>query len=419
VSSPPPRQAAPSQRRCGFLFNHDQLHQIAHSAPIAFELMRRPSSGLRVDLLASTPAQYGRLRDMLAHAGLPHDRLVLMRRPLWMRAVGKLLDPLLPFSRVVSLLLNGDLFRQLDLLVAPEKTSLVLRRLRGMEGCKFVHTRHGAGDREVGFNKQSSKFDLVLMSGPKIRDRLDEQGLLHDTAHAIVGYPKFDLLDAVASRPRLFDNDRPTILYNPHCSPFLSSWFKDGEAVLEAFYRSDRYNLIFAPHVMLFSKRVQFSLKPWRVDRPGRIAQKYLDCPHIHVDLGSERSSDMTYTEAADGYIGDVSSQIYEFLRRPRPCVFLDSHRRDWQGDANYRHWLCGPVVRTALDMTATIDRALATHAEYIDTQRELFAYSIDIQPTPSSQRAAQAIEDYAQRTFGATARPSSASSDSMRSTVR
>jgi hypothetical protein len=419
VSSPRTRQAAPSSLRCGFLFNHDQLHQIAHSAPIAFELMRRPDGALRVDLLASTPAQYDRLREMLDEAGLPHDRLVLMRRPLWMRAAGRLLDPLLPFSRVVSLLINGDLFRRLDLLVAPEKTSLVLRRLRGMEGCRFVHTRHGAGDREVGFNKQSSEFDLVLMSGPKIRDRLAAQGLLRENAHAIVGYPKFDLLDAATRRPRLFDNDRPTILYNPHCSPFLSSWFEDGEAVLEAFHRSDKYNLIFAPHVMLFGKRVQFSLKPWRVDWPGRIARKYLDCPHIHVDLGSERSSDMTYTEAADGYIGDVSSQVYEFLRRPRPCVFLDSHGRDWRGDANYRHWLCGPVVDTADDMTATIDRAFATHAEYLATQRELFAYSIDIAPTPSSQRAAQAIEDYAARTFGPAAPPASASNGSMRATRR
>lgn len=381
--------------------------------------MRRPSGGLRVDMLASTPAQYDRLREMLAEAGLPHDRLVLMRRPLWMRIAGKLLDPLIPFSRVVSLLVNAGIFRQLDLLVAPEKTSLVLRRLRGMERCKFVHTRHGAGDREVGFNQQSSEFDLVLMSGPKIRDRLQAKGLLREDAYAIVGYPKFDLVDAATRRPRLFDNDRPTVVYNPHCSPFLSSWFKDGEAVLEAFHRSGKYNLIFAPHVMLFGKRVQFSLKPLRVDRPGRIAQKYLDCPHIRIDLGSERSSDMTYTEAADCYLGDVSSQVYEFLRRPRPCVFVDSHNRDWRGDANYQHWLCGPVVNTATDMIATIDQAFASHAAYRDTQQALFAYSIDIQPTPSSQRAAQAIEDYARRTFAPAALPSSDSSSSMRATVR
>lgn len=421
MSSPqPPRAAAPAPaRRCGFLFNHDQLHQIAHSAPIAFELMRRPDSGLRVDLLASTPAQYDRLRDLLADAGLPYDNLVLMRRPLWMRIAGRLLDPLLPFSRVVSLLANAELFRRLDLLVAPEKTSLVLRRLRGMEGCRFVHTRHGAGDREVGFNQQSRAFDLVLMSGPKIRDRLEARGLLQKDAYAIVGYPKFDLVDAAAGRPRLFDNDRPTVLYNPHCSPFLSSWFKDGEAVLEAFRRSDRYNLIFAPHVMLFGKRVQFSLKPWRVARPGRIAQKYLDCPHIHVDLGSERSSDMTYTEAADCYLGDVSSQVYEFLRRPRPCVFLDSHQRDWRGDANYRHWLCGPVVGTADGLAATVDQAFAGHAAHAGVQQELFAYSIDIQPTPSSQRAAQALQDYAGRTFASSAPAPSASSSSMRATVR
>lgn len=29
----------------------------------------------------------------------------------------------------------------------------------------------------------------------------------------------------------------------------------------------------------------------------------------------------MTYTPAADIYLGDVSSQSYEFLLDPRPCL--------------------------------------------------------------------------------------------------
>lgn len=68
-------------------------------------------------------------------------------------------------------------------------------------------------------------FDLVLMSGAKIRDRLQEAGLLKTDGYAIVGYPKFDHCATAAVPPRLFDNDRPTVLYNPHCSPRLSSRF--------------------------------------------------------------------------------------------------------------------------------------------------------------------------------------------------
>src|SRR3546814_7279069 len=42
--------------RCGFLFNHDQLHQIAHSAPIAFELIRN-TERIDVVLLASSRSE--------------------------------------------------------------------------------------------------------------------------------------------------------------------------------------------------------------------------------------------------------------------------------------------------------------------------------------------------------------------------
>ncbi len=393
------RTPAQTPIRCGFLFNHDHLHQMAHSAPIAFELMRRRPQ-LRVSLLASSVGQFEYLRRALAHYDLPSDELHLLRLPLGLCGLAKILDPLLPFSRVVTLLANRSRFRELDLLVVPEKTSLLLRSHCGLKSLKFVHTRHGAGDREIGFDRASGKFDLVLMSGEKIRDRLHDAGLLKAGGYAIVGYPKFDLHAAAAARPRLFDNDRPTVLYNPHCSPRLSSWYRDGLDVLEAFYRSDKYNLIFAPHVMLFRKRVQISLKPLRLDRPGVIPERYLNCPHMHIDTGSERSCDMSYTQAADLYLGDASSQVYEFLYRPRPCAFIDSHGYDWRGDSNYRHWTSGPVLDGAGNLIMALDAAFARHAEYAPAQRALFDYSFDLGEQPSSSRGAEAILSFARQQF-------------------
>ncbi len=395
-----PVETTPNRRvHCGFLFNHDQLHQMAHSAPIAFELMRM-SASVRVSLFATTQAQFDYLENALLDNGLPLDGLRLISLPAWLKGVAGMIDAAIPFSRVLTLLVNRECFRDLEVLVVPEKTSLILRSVAGLAALKFVHTRHGAGDREVGFDRQSGKFDLVLMSGAKIRDRLQEAGLLVPDGYAIVGYPKFDLLTAHSARPRLFDNDRKTVLYNPHCSPLLSSWFEDGLDVLEAFSRSDKYNLIFAPHVMLFRKKIQFSLKPFRTHRTGHLPARYLNCPNILVDLGSERSSDMTYTEAADLYLGDVSSQIYEFLRRPRPCAFIDSHGLDWHGDSNYRHWTCGPVLAGAGNLIEGVDRALASHPDYEAAQRTLFEYSIDMRETPSSRRGAEAILSYVARTF-------------------
>lgn len=387
--------------RCGFLFNHDQLHQIAHSAPIAFELMRHHPH-MEVRLLTTTVPQLEYLRCLLERNDLPQDCLTLLELPGALRAVAPAFDRAIPFSRVVSLFANRGHFAELDILVTPEKTSLLLRSIRGLESLKIVHTRHGAGDRGVGFDRHSAEFDFVLMSGEKIRDRLGESGLLKAGGYAIVGYPKFDLLASRPVRGKIFENDLPTVLYNPHCSPRLSSWYEHGAAVIEAFARCKRYNLIFAPHVMLFRKRMQISLSPFRLNFSGSVPRRHLRNPNILIDLGSARSTDMTYTESADLYLGDVSSQVYEFLRRPRPCVFLDAHRTDWRDDPNYRHWHCGPVLRQIDDLIAAVDSAFENHHAYAETQRAQFAYSIDLQDKPSSRRAADAVASFARQALPA-----------------
>lgn len=384
-------------RRIGFLFNHESLHQIAHSAPIAFELSRA-EPGLEVLLLATSSAQLDYLRELAK----PYDGLrcefVQLALPAPLRVAAPLLDPLLPYTRVAMLLANRALFAGLDVLVVPEKTSLMLRRHFGLRDLKFVHTRHGAGDREVGFDRSSGEFDFVLMSGPKVRERLRAAGLLREQGHAIVGYAKFDLLREAPPPPKLFDNDRPTVVYNPHFSPRLSSWYRDGLAILEYFHRSTRYNLIFAPHVMLFRKRWQISLERFRIDRPGEIPARYRDCPHMLIDTGSARSVDMSYTRAADLYLGDASSQVYEFLIEPRPCVFVNSQGAAWEGDVNYTHWQAGPVIDSIAQLDLTLEAAFRRHGDWRARQQELFAHSFDFGEQPSSVRGAEAILGFLDR---------------------
>jgi len=232
------------------------------------------------------------------------------------------------------------------------------------------------------------------MSGEKIRDRLAERGLLRPGGHAIVGYPKFDLFknDKAAS---LFSNGRPTVLYNPHPSPALSSWYRMGHQVLEYFARSDRFNLIFAPHVMLFAKRFNIALSPFSLGHVPPVPRRFRECSHILIDTGSRASTDMSYTRAADIYLGDASSQIYEFLARPRPCIFLNPNGHNWQGDENFAHWRAGEVIGDIAGLASALDSAMADGSAYRCQQERLFSYSIDLNRTPSSQRAAQAIIDY------------------------
>jgi hypothetical protein len=382
--------------RIGFLFNHDQIHQVAHSLPIAIALAESDPS---LDILVATTNDVMRNeveRLLATHGARDCVRLVrLKQKNLLIRGAVRALDPIIPAAKIAVYRDNLDFFRTLDALVVAEKTSAILKTRYGLNDLKLIHTRHGAGDRAVGFDKASAIFDLVLVSGPKIRDRLVTEAGLDAAMLAMVGYPKFDMIPA---RPRVLDfpdPSKPTVLYNPHVSPHLSSWYKHGRAVLDFFVGNPNYNLIFAPHVMLFERRVVITIDKMRLDWPGRLARKYRDAPNIHIDLGSFASTDMSYTEAADIYLGDVSSQIYEFLLRPRPCAFLNSHGFSHSSDPNFAHWRAGPVIDDPSNLGATLAAAIVGHQRYNAVQRAMFAASIDLSETPSSMRAALAIRRF------------------------
>ena len=190
--------------------------------------------------------------------------------------------------------------------------------------------------------------------------------------------------------PRLFDNGRLTVIYNPHCSPRLSSFHRLGMEVLEYFYHSEKFNLVFAPHIMLFERR-------WK-NRARRLPARYKTCPHMIIDTGSHRSSDMSYTLFSDLYIGDVSSQVYEFLIRPRPCIFLNPQNTPWRHNPYYYHWRLGPVVNDINSLDAALKTAWQTHDTYREKQQDAFAYTFDLMQTTSSLRAANAIVNFLRR---------------------
>lgn len=380
--------------KIGFLFNHDQVHQVAHSLPIALALAQA-GTGARIVLAVTND----RLRaEVVRHAGpaIRRGELALVQlglRQPGSRIVARLSEGVVPATKLLIYRDNLDFFAGLDVLVVAEKTSLVLKTRYGLDRLKIIHTRHGAGDRAIGFDAASIGFDHVLVSGAKIRKRLIADAGLDPRQISVVGYPKFDLAPSRGAINATIDADRPVVLYNPHVSPHLSSWFAMGRRVLDWFAEHDDYQLIFAPHVMLFERPFVITIDRMRIDRCGRIGERYLRAPNIHIDLGSRASTTMAYTDRADIYLGDASSQVYEFLRRPRPCIFLDAHRTAWAGDPNYRHWTAGRVVGDIAGMAAALEGAAIDHADrYRPVQEQLFAESFDLTATPSCQRAAAAV---------------------------
>lgn len=384
--------------RIGFLFNHHGGHQVAHALPVAFELQRQnPETEVSILVSEGCEAEVRRLAAaQAARNTLP--AIIRLRPPSALAsAANKATGRAIPADIVSVLHRNLDRFRKLDALVVPEKTSLLLKSLFGLKSLRLVHTRHGAGDRAIGFDRASGKFDLVLLSGEKIRDRLAQAELLKDDGHAIVGYPKFDLPPRPAG-PRLFPKDRPTVVYNPHPSPALSSWYAMGPQILDWFAKDDRYNLIFAPHIMLFKKRLTASLSPFALGWNYGPRPDHYEHDHMLIDTGSAASLDMTYTDAADIYIGDASSQVYEFIRRPRPCIFLNPRRIAWQGNPDFAHWRAGTVVETLDELAAALADVPRLSAAMHERQEDMFRYSFDLQDRPSSERAAEAILAYMAR---------------------
>jgi hypothetical protein len=306
--------------RICFLFNHDQTHQLAHSLPIALALAAR---GEHTVVLAY--ARDGIRAEIERQAGpalLARMTLVkLGLRRAGSRALAGALERLVPATKLLLYRDNLDFFAGFDAVVVSEKTSLLLKTRYGLTDLKLIHTRHGAGDRAIGFNRESAGFDLVLVSGPKIAERLIAEAGLRPEQIALVGYPKFDLCANNRFAGTFPAPERPTVIYNPHPSPKLSSWFRHGAAVLAAFRDQDRYNLIVAPHVMLFERRWVVTLDPPSLARVCPPGPEFAAERRIHIDPGSAASSDMSYTNRADIYLGDVSSQVYEFLRLPRPCL--------------------------------------------------------------------------------------------------
>jgi hypothetical protein len=370
--------------RIGFLFNHDAAHQVAHSAGIMLGYAAKNPAHTVVALVS--PA----LRLTLAElAGTARVEWVDFRPGRIARAVAPLFDRVAPFSRKAALSANLELIAGLDALVSTERTCLWAKRKLGKRAPVFIYFPHGAGDRGVTYHPELAQFDLLLVPGQKYVTEATAHHLVHSgNAIEIIGYPKFDVVGGKPSRPRFFDNDNPVFVYNPHFDPYLSSWYDFGPALIDWFAAHPDFNLIVAPHVMLFRKRFHWSLE-YRTGRFRPEIPKSATAPNILIDVESPRLFDMSYMNAADAYIGDASSQIYEFMSTPRPAFFIDRHR------VPLHHWLAGPVVKSIDELAPLLADHVSLGERYRPAQQALFAETFDPSPIPASERGADAIARY------------------------
>jgi hypothetical protein len=342
-----------------------QAHQFLHWLPAALRLAAEP--GVKVTVLVSSKAgeQFIRSYD-------PEHCLNIER--LWapsIRPHGLFNPPV----RIPVLLMNARAIGRHPFIVTTETTSSVLRKIPGFRS-KLIHLKHGAGDREGGYNPKHAGFDLTLVNGPKDKARLIERGLGSEDNIRVVGYGKFELIRGPTKR--LFANNDPIALYNPHFDKKVGTWARHGRDIVEAMEKIPGWNFIVAPHVKTRGSNVRSKSHK------------------IMIDRGSVRSIDMTYTQAADVYIGDASSQVYEFIRTPRPCIFLNLDRIDWEANPNHAHWRLGQVIDSVEELPGALARARELQPRFDQAQRAMSVASIDQSEVPASERQAQAILEFA-----------------------
>lgn len=377
--------------KVGFLFNHYAVHQMPHAISIAFELsLLRPDIEIVIACSSDTELAFAR-RVQIFFPG-HHCTYLRLDAGKFYDVVDRLVSRFVFVRKVGVLRHNREFFSSLDLLVSPEATCLFLKQRRGLENLKIAFTFHGGGDRETSVDKTLSRFDLVLLPGEKYRERYFAEPTAADPPHPVVGYSKFDVTRLLSGeRPALFAEPRPTVLYNPHFDRSVSSWPKMGRSVLEFFAGNEDYNLVFAPHALLFRRTLRHQVPA--VEKFGRFG-------NIHVDLSSVDAATMVYSDLADIYLGDVSSQVYEFLTTPRPCLFLNPMGLAWQGDGYFASWHLGEVVDDPKpDLGAALARARDTHAAFLALQETATSHAFSNRSdSTASRRAAAAIVDFLSR---------------------
>ena len=305
------------------------------------------------------------LGDIFTGLGAPDIPIEVMTLPPLI-AVLAALSGRFAAMKVPKLLFWQRRLRRFDAIVTAERTTTILKHLPGRQPL-LVHIPHGAGDRAKGFERRLRLFDEVITAGDKDRRRMVSSGLVRAEHCHAAGYIKLAAVQHLSPVPDTepLAPGRPTILYNPHFAPKLSSWDRLGDALVDRIIADGRYNLIVAPHVRLRERMNRAAVVAWQAKaQTGRVI----------IDFGSQRSLDMSYTRTADIYVGDVSSQVYEFLVTPKPCLFLDAHASAWRDNPDYAMWTFGPVCASVDEAMAEISRATARHDEFAAIQRAAVA---------------------------------------------
>lgn len=350
--------------KIAFLFL-DEIHHVSHFISVAKALSKKHQVKILTyknadrylyDMAATIQATNVTIEELPTKTFRAFtDKLKKRKRPRKGFWIKKNLDYLLTFDAVVFTDYYHKYLKQV---------------CKNRSAPKLIKFNHGIPGRAYAFREDQKDFDLQILVGDFQQQLLNKKAVMAKHS-AIGGYPKLDVIQEISLK-NYFNNNKPVVLYNPHFDPEFSSWDVFGIDILTYFANQDQYNLLFAPHINLFSAE-----KGKR--QISEIPKEILNAETIYFDFGSKDSVNMQFTRIADLYLGDVSSQVYEFIIEPRPCLFLNPNKIKYKKDPHFRFWKCGMVIKKTKNLDKKLKKSFKKFHKFEAIQKKINAENIYI----------------------------------------
>ena len=155
------------------------------------------------------------------------------------------------FKNVIKF--NKDIIRESDVILTTSWGVPQFLQQSNVRDRFVIYTNHGANIGDNEYDKSLPEYDCVFITSNIMYDQLKELSILKNLkSYLRIEYCKFDyLFNNPGLEKNPFDNDLPVILYNPHFQKHRSSFYNDGEKILNAIIKSNKYNVILSPHPLL------------------------------------------------------------------------------------------------------------------------------------------------------------------------
>ncbi len=359
----------------------DEPYNIYHSLSIAIELHR--TYRIQVSILC-TERNHSIIDETLRDNNTT-DLKVKIIRPFWHFTFPHYIEIKLQFRHQLFLRYRR-LLSSYDGIVCSLYNDLLLKQyLYKKNPPKLIFAGHGIANRAYSYDDKIKEFDYILLAGKKEKNIRASLNQLKENSYLLTGYVKYDMCRNLKT-DKIFQNDKPTVLYNPHWLREYSSFYDHGLSILEQFAHNEDYNLICAPHSLLTTRNKSLIPK----------INKYKKYKNIHIDLRSQNCHDMTYLKISDIYLGDISSQALEFLlHKKRPCLFIDINNLI-KDKYEYHTWALGDVISDSRNITNIIRDMLMDYPDqYQSIQSAILVDLFHQEEKTASAIAAEGIYNY------------------------